>query len=147
MKQIALILLLIAGLQTISHAQRGRPMERIHAAKMAYITDRIKLTADQSAQFVPVYNEYEQELRQIRRAYHNKYKVSDAEQDDMEARRKLEDDLDYQQQVIELKRKYNERFLKVLSGKQVSDMYAAEKEFRTMLLKRLKQRQNRSENR
>ncbi|GAA4467118.1 hypothetical protein GCM10023093_22410 [Nemorincola caseinilytica] len=129
----------------VSYGKQGRGMERIHAAKMAYITDRLKLQADQSVRFVPVYNEYEQDLRAIRKQYMKKYNVKDVDgktrENKMAARQKLEEDLDYQQQVIELKRRYNDRFLKVLSQEQLSDLYVAEKEFRQLLMQRLKQRE------
>ena len=52
----------------------GPPMKRIHAAKMAYITDRLHVTQEQSANFIPLYNEYEQELRSIRQSFFKKYK-------------------------------------------------------------------------
>ena len=58
----------------------------------------------------------------------------------MAARQYLEADLDYQQDVIALKRRYNERFATVLDPKQVADVYVAEREFRLILLQRLKQR-------
>lgn len=125
---------------TVSYGQpKGRPgMQRIHAAKMAYITDMMQLTEEQSAKFVPVYNEYEKELYSIRQSFFKKYNIS--QDDDVPSRIRIEDDLDYQQQVIELKRKYNDRFLKIISQKQLSDMYAGERAFRQELMQRLKQR-------
>lgn len=132
------VLILLAG---SVYAQQGRPMQRIHAAKMAYISDRLRLTESQSAQFLPVYREYEEELRGIRRPYKEKYKLQAAEEGSgAQAWQYLEDDLDYQQDVIALKRKYNDRFLKVLSAQQVADMYVAEREFKRVLMKRLEER-------
>ena len=58
----------------------------------------------------------------------------------MAARQFIEDDLDYQQQVITLKRKYNDSFLKVISAQQLADLYTAEREFRQLLMQQLKQR-------
>ena len=69
-----------------------------------------------------------------------KYKLDELEEGtgNMTVRQYVEDDLDYQQQVIELKRSYNDRFLKVITSRQLSDMYIAEREFKQMLAKRLK---------
>lgn len=151
MKNIISSILLLLLAVTVSYGKQGRGMERIHAAKMAYITDRLHLQADQSGRFVPVYNEYEQDLRIIRKQYLKKYGVKDMDKEPragkLAARQKLEEDLDYQQQVIELKRRYNDRFLKVLSPAQLSDLYVAEKEFRQMLVQRLKQRGGRAQRR
>lgn len=122
-----------------AYAQPGKPaMQRIHAAKMAYITDMMQLSEDQSAKFIPVYKEYEKEQRDLRLPYLKKYNISP--EDDMAAHLQIEDDLDYQQQVIELKRKYNDRFLKIITPKQLSDMYAGERAFRQVLIHRLQQR-------
>jgi hypothetical protein len=122
-------------------AQQGRPMQRIHAAKMAYISDRLQLSESQSAQFMPTYRAYEEELRTIRKPYKEKYKLrADDEGSTASAWQYLEDDLDYQQDVIALKRKYNDRFLKVLSPQQLADMYVAEREFKRVLMKRLEER-------
>jgi len=132
------ILITMAG---AVRAQQGRPMQRIHAAKMAYISDRLRLTESQSAQFLPVYREYEEELRIVRKPYKEKYKLQATEEGSgVQAWQYLEDDLDYQQDVIALKRKYNDRFLKVLSGQQLADMYVAEREFKRVLMKRLEER-------
>ena len=137
-----LIIILISSVVVYGQPEPGGPpMKRIHAAKMAYITDRLHLTQEQSASFIPLYNEYEQELRTIRQSFFKKYKGANGEeQDKMAARQFIEDDLDYQQQVITLKRKYNDSFLKVISAQQLADLYTAEREFKQLLMQQLKQR-------
>jgi len=125
-------------------AQPGRPpMERIHAAKMAYITDRLHLSVEQSSSFIPLYNEYEREIRNTRQDFFKKYKgIEPDKADDATAHQAIDDNLDYQQAVIEIKRKYNDRFLKVISPQQLADLYKAEREFRQILMQRLKQQRN-----
>ncbi len=145
MKKSIVVLLLILITTVASYAQRGggRPMERIHAAKMAYITDRIHLTAAQSADFIPLYNEYEQELKSIRKAYRQKFpKDEKGPEDDIAAKKFIDDNLDYQQDVIQLKRKYNDRFLKIISATQLADMNQAEREFKQLLMQRMKERRD-----
>lgn len=141
MKKLLVILVTALIISNTGSAQPGRPpMERIHAAKMAYITDRIHLTYDQAANFVPLYNEYEGQLRNLRQSYFKKYKGNyQGEADDATSRQFIDDDLNYQQQVLDLKRSYNDRFLKVISPRQLADMYKAEREFRQMLMKKLSQ--------
>jgi hypothetical protein len=146
MKKVLQLILIALITVNITYAQpeRGRErMARIHAAKMAYLTDRLQLTAKQSGDFVPLYNEYEAELKTIRKSYFKKYKgIDPAESDDATAREYIDDNLDYQQEVIGLKRKYNDRFMKVISAQQLTDLYKAEREFRQILKKRLEERRN-----
>lgn len=143
-----LLILLATGAVYAKQGERGGK-QRIHAAKMAYIADRLKLQQEQSAKFVPIYNDYEQELRTIRKKYYKKYHVKDDKDgqkqekaDKLNTRYKVEEDLDYQQDVIVLKRKYNDRFLTVLSSEQLSELHVAEREFRQLLVQKLKQRKD-----
>lgn len=137
--QCMLLALLTTGGVQARQGRAGQRLQRIHAAKMAYITDRMGLSAEQGVQFAPVYNEYERELRGIRRSYY-KGGLPGGDGDDIPARQQIDDNLDYQQDVISLKRKYNDKFLKVISAKQLADMYTAEREFRQMLIQRLRER-------
>jgi hypothetical protein len=145
--QLALIILITAQCafaQPGPGGMRKENMARIHAAKMAYITDRIQLSTSQSAEFIPLYNEYERELRDIRQSYLKKYKGMDMmDANDATARDFVDDNLDYQQEVLTLKRKYKDRFLKVISAQQVATLQKAEQEFRQGLKKRLEERRAR----
>ena len=141
MKKLLQALLIILFTSTALWAQQGQGLARIHAAKIAYITDRLQLSTNQSSVFIPVYNEYEQEIRQTRQAFRRKYKdVNPDEASDAVSMQYIDDNLDYQQQVIEIKRRYNDRFLKIISPQQLADLYKAEREFKQMLMQRLKQR-------
>ncbi len=138
MKRFLTTLLIVFTTLAAAWAQQGRPMERIHAAKVAYITDRIHLSRQQLTAFMPVYNDYEQEIKDARHFFLKKYKDSDpGEVNDPEARRFIDDNLDYQQKVIDIKRKYNDQFLKVISAQQLAELTLAEREFKHMLIKRL----------
>lgn len=131
------------------HGRQARPaQQRIHAAKMAYMADRLQLTPEQSAGFVPIYNNYESEFKAIRAPFVKKYKLDEVEEGtgNMTVRQYVEDDLDYQQQVIALKRSYNDRFLKVITSRQLADMYIAEREFKQILVKRLKNMKQKQQN-
>ena len=139
MKKLFQVLLVIVFTSSAAWSQQGgRSMERIHAAKMAYITDRLHLKVDQAQDFVPLYNEFDGELRGIRQSFHRKYNAGNPKpENDAAARKYIDDNLDYQQQVLDLKRKYKDRFLKVLTPDQLANLYQAEREFRQMLMQKL----------
>ncbi len=113
--------------------------ERIHAAKMAYITDKLHLTIEQAGPFTAVYGEYEQEIRELRKTYRQNFMADkrNGNADDMTVRQYIDDNLDYQQGVLDIKKKYRERFLKVISQKQLLDLNDAEREFKKLLIQRL----------
>ena len=141
MKKLFQLIFILIVTSTSLHAQQGRNLARIHAAKMAYIQDRLHLSGEHYRNFVPVYEQYENEIRDTRQAFFGKYKnANPSETDDATSRQLIDDNLDYQQTVIEIKRKYNDRFLKVLTPQQLANLYTAEREFKQMLVQRLKGR-------
>jgi hypothetical protein len=116
------------------HSNKG---ERIHAAKVAYITDRLHFTSEQSSQFWPLYNEYEKERTDIKNSFSQKYKSAHPDASDDEIVSLYKDDLDYQQQVVELKIKYKEQYLKIISPEQFAELSPAEREFKEILIRKL----------
>jgi hypothetical protein len=145
-KLVQIVLLVVISTGSVFGQQqkgkgRGEAKARIHAAKVAYITDRLQLSEKQMAEFMPVYNNYENELKGIRKSYFKKYKGMDVSQaNDATAKQYIDDNLDYQQDVITLKRKYNDSFLHVITPQQLSELNKAEREFTQMLKQRLMQR-------
>ncbi|PQJ09934.1 hypothetical protein CJD36_014615 [Flavipsychrobacter stenotrophus] len=139
MKNLLLILALLLTVST-TYAQRDEAAKaRIHAAKMAYITDRIHLSATQSGEFIPLYNEYEAEARTARKPYKEKYTKAHPDAKDFVIMQYVADDLDCQQQILLIKKKYQDRFLKIISQQQLSDLNMSEREFKQILLKKLKE--------
>jgi Spy/CpxP family protein refolding chaperone len=120
---------------------RGRAGERIHAIKVGYLTDRLKLTPEQAAAFWPVYNRYESEVREAKRAFRQKYRGGAA--DEAEANEYIDDQLDYQQQVLAINRRYKDRMLAIISPQQLAALYEAERDFRKLLLQQLRERRRR----
>lgn len=132
------------------HFQDGRPprpnkqqMERIHAAKMAYITDRLRLSEEQSSRFVPLYNDYDAHLVELRKSFRQSIEKNNQTENmtNEQAMDMIDNNLDYQEQVIKLKRDYNERFLKIISPQQLSNLRIAEREFRQTLMQKLHDKQ------
>lgn len=141
MKKLLNIILILLVTAVVAQAQLPGNLARIRAAKITYISDRLNFTEEQHRNFVPVYNQYEREISYTRQSFMGKYKDTNPKRaDDATSRQYIDDNLDYQESVIEIKRKYNDRFLKIMSPQQLSDLYKAEREFKQMLMQRLKQR-------
>ena len=139
-----LLIIIFTTVATVAQPRQNEQAKaRIHAAKMAYITDRLHLSSAQASTFTPLYNEYESELKGLRQSFFSKYKGTNPDQaDDATSKQWIDDNLDYQQQVIELKRRYNERFIKIISPQQLTDLYTSEREFKQILMQRLRQQRN-----
>lgn len=106
---------------------RGEKGERVESLKIAFISGKLNLDPKTAERFWPIYNQYEQELKVVAQEYKAAKKSDDVSADDL---------LDQQQKVIDLKRKYNSIFLKVINNEQLNRLYQAEKEFRQMVMRR-----------
>lgn len=137
MRKIGYIIIALLTLATAVQAQPGRRMERVRAIKVAYITDKLELTTEQSAKFWPIYNRFEDERFDIVRQY-RRGNVGDPAID--ESLRSVDDDIEMQEKMLALRKKYKDEFLKVITPKQLAALIDAEREFKRMLLQQLKER-------
>jgi len=147
MKRLLHIVFLLVLFSNVCAAQppgSERRFERIHAIKVAYITDRLKLNGEESARFWPVYNKYDQEKRALRKRFSKKC-IEDniVPMDDAKAMRYVDEDLDYQEHELALKRRYKDKLQKVLSPQQLAELYTAERDFKIMLLQQLNDKHGR----
>ncbi len=116
--------------------------EKIQAQKVAFLTNRMGLTADEAQKFWPVYNEYDALRNQIleqRRStsyYYtqNANKLSEKETDAI-----IQKYISLQKQETDLLEKYNARFRQILPASKVMKLYVAEVEFRNFLLRQIRE--------
>lgn len=126
MKQLLLYFLFLVGTFQVAHAQNNPGREqKIEALKIAFITEKLQLTADEAKRFWPVYNDYEQEIKDI--AVHSR----DG------------DVLENEEKLVNVKKKYRPSFEKILGSDKTNRLFIAERDFRSILIKRLKNRNNR----
>jgi hypothetical protein len=135
MKQIIYIILLIAFAGQASYAQPQNKNGRIYSIKKSYVEDRINLTAEQRQGFKNTYERYENELRNNRKEFHRE---NDGQNGSPEY---LDKKFQYKEREIEIKRKYKNEFLKVISPQQLNSLYSAEDEFNQMAKEQLRERQ------
>ncbi|MCA0132208.1 sensor of ECF-type sigma factor [Winogradskyella alexanderae] len=149
MKQLIPILILLIGLS--SYAQRdGRMNERIKAQKVAFITEKLSLTAEEAQQFWPIYNAFEEKRERIKSGPLRDAKIkirSNPNMSDNEASRLLEQVLDAENEIHNAKIKLAKDLQSILSSKKIIKLRAAEDEFNRILLERLKQMRQKRANR
>lgn len=117
--------------------------EKIKAAKIGLFTNRLNLSTEQASQFWPVYNEYEGkkgELRSNMRKYNAETRNLTISDDRILS--DLKELINIRQKEVDLEREYQGKFLKVISARQVAELYKSEQLFNQMLLKRLSRREN-----
>ena len=116
--------------------------EKIAAMKVGYLTKQLSLTTDEAKVFWPVYNQYDAEVDIIRK--NRKTELMNAknnfdEMSDADVAKTIENEFNFQQQELNIRKKYNEEFKKVLPMKKVAKFWVAEQKFKIYLLEQLKQ--------
>lgn len=115
------------GAITTLKAQDDQPPqseERIKALYVAYITQQLSLTADEAQKFWPVHAQFEADLK------------ATVKQDMPE--------LDKQQAMLNVKKKYQDNFNRILGPNRCERFFRMDGEFKQRLLEKIKNhRQNR----
>jgi hypothetical protein len=137
MKHILFSALLLFTLSSTAFAQNGNG-EKIKALRISYLTERLHLSSDQAARFWPVYNQYDDERRALRRSIRQNIQSQNPNLSKEKSRQIIEADLQYRTQDLELKKKYKDRLLQVISPQQLATLYQAEQDFKKILLEKLR---------
>ncbi|SFG30527.1 hypothetical protein [Pontibacter chinhatensis] len=131
-------LLMLSG--TAANAQDSRTQDRtenVDAAKTAFLTDKMGLTSEQAQKFWPLYNEYEQKRRTLIKGYRSGYRQDVDALSEQEAKARIDNMFLTKEKELELEREYANKYLKIISNKQLIKLYRGERDFTKMLLKRL----------
>ena len=120
MKKYLLIIFAFLASFSVANAQNGRS-EKVQALKVAFITQKLNLTSAEAEKFWPVYNSYENEIKSVRTSNRDG------------------DVIDNEQKVLDIRKKYRPEFEKILGPGRMNDVYTAERDFRNVLIQRLKE--------
>lgn len=137
MKQIIFILALFAfSFDTIAQGDGGG---RVRNLRKEYVKEKLQLTESQSQKFWPIYTSYLDERSALRRKYRDQFiHRENGKLNNYDAYRKVDDNIEYKEKDLELSKKYKAELLQVISPQQLADLYQAEREFKQMLIERLK---------
>jgi len=97
---------------------------RVEALKIAYLTKKLNLSTEEAQKFWPIYNKYSEEIRKTK----------------LEARANGGKEIDTEEKLLSIRKKYNGEFVKALSSEKVNSFFKAEKEFSGFLQKELQER-------
>jgi AAA15 family ATPase/GTPase len=119
MKKYILILFVMIGSFSGIKAQDGdeTKAEKIQTLKIAFITQKLQLTPDEAQKFWPIYNQYDNEIRSIPKGG---------------------DVIPTDEKLLSIRKKFMTSFEKVIGPQKVNKLFNAERDFRDILIRRLK---------
>lgn len=127
MKKFILTLILFTGTFSLVKAQDTRldtkegRYEKIQSLKIAFITQKLELTADEAQKFWPVYNLYETDIRQV-----------------IKDNKSGGDAIDNEEKLLNVKKRYRTEFVKIIGPLKTNILFNVEREFRGVLMRHLK---------
>lgn len=143
---LILILLSLFTMKGISQDIDIEKLERFNAQKIAFFTQKLNLTSAEAEKFWPVYNEYQKKKNDIlmeKRDSDRYLRQSFNTLTDKEIEEITDKYIEYASDEADLLTVYHEEFKKVLPIKKVIRLYQAENQFKEMLLRQIRNNQQR----
>lgn len=132
--------LVLGAFSSYSQVSEER-IQEIESAKIALLTERLQLSPSQAEKFWPLYNEYSAKKKALLNKLHHEGRGRKKEEiTEEKAKKILEERFQLRRQELLLDEKYIPQMIQATSAKQVFALEAAEREFRRMLLQRLRGR-------
>src|SRR5258708_7051259 len=91
--------------------------DKVDAQRVSFITDKVKLTTAEAQSFWPLYNEYNDKVKSLRKNFRANYGGKEDFKSDKEAEDFLNAEINLKQSEVDLKKEYTEKFKKVLGAK------------------------------
>lgn len=122
-KKVILLLVICINISYICFGQATEARaKKVEELQKAYLTEQLSLTPEETAKFFPIYDDYKDELKNIKKD-------------------KGEDEIEYAEQVLAIRKKYKAQFKEVLgSDEQVNKIFIADKNFKKILQDELDKR-------
>lgn len=140
---LAALLLMLApaahaqGGGALRGARKGQRLGQLENAKIAFITTRVSLTQEQAQKFWPVYNEFSTRRRELNRNGRELRRDVTEGMTDQQIRENYTQSFSLRQQELNLEKEYFDKFQKVISLRQVAQLYLAERDFTKEVIKRV----------
>lgn len=136
------IMILTTAFTPIASSQNDKVRERIEAKKMAFITERLDLNVEESQNFWPIYNELQNELDALKDKYPRPTTPLES-MTDVEAEKMIQARFDKEFKELEIRKRYYEKFKKVISPVKFAGLIRIEEEFKKRLLDIISRREER----
>lgn len=118
--------------------QSQESIQKVEAVKVGFITQRLNLNANQATAFWPIYNAYSNEKKeikaQVKKLREQSQSISNTDEQILSS---LKDMLALKKKEAEIDMLYYEKFKKVITPRQLAELYKAEQDFAKLLLSKL----------
>lgn len=119
-----------------------KAQEKIKAARIAFITERLELTPEEAERFWPIYREFSNKRLELNQQFNQaKRNPNTAISKEENERELVEMGFKLKQQELDLEKEYSKRILTVIPAQKLMALRTAEDDFRRLLMQQIQQRQ------
>jgi|GEM_PF-228870 len=116
--------------------------EKINAEQATFITQELDFSVEEARAFWPVYDEYHAKKKSAQHSYYEKYGKWREKADSLSKDQQTEladAPIVLEQKLLDLKKEYHAKFKEILPPLKVSKLYKAEREFKMMLYRKMRE--------
>jgi len=138
MKKLMMLVMMIGmgGFVNAQQPPQGNKEDKVEALRIAFISQQLNLTPQEAQKFWPVYNQFRGDMKTLQLNF--KF--------DANGQLTAEQQLDFEQKKLDLKKKYKIQFEGALGKDKVNQLYNIEKQFHEKLKELRDQRQQQKGN-
>lgn len=124
MNKYLLLLLTSFLLINFTYAQPNQRDEKIEALRVAFISRQLQLSSEEAKGFWPVHDAYQKDIQKLM----------------IEHRNKKGDEIELEEKLLEVRKRYKPEFLKSISEEKFNKFLRVERDFREIIRKELEKR-------
>jgi hypothetical protein len=128
------------------HAQQqgSQGPQRVEALKRGYLNKQLDLSPEQAKKFWPLYNQYQQDMKQLARKRRENQMGRSHQSDDRQIEQSMDKDFNIQEKALRTRERYRDQFRQVMPPRKVMQFYKAENDFNQQLVEELHRRRSQS---
>jgi len=138
-KRASIVLLLLAIVWPMLHFAQGNK-DKIEALRMAFISKKLELSTSEHERFWPVYNEYNDKVKAIRRNLRKSYAKKGETMSDNEAEELVQLELQSKQAELDLFKAYSEKMKTIIGIRKLAKLHQAEEDFKREIINTIKEK-------
>jgi hypothetical protein len=120
--------------------QRDDRREQMKALQIAFVTEKLSLTPEESQTFWPIHNAFEEKSSAVRS---KSRKIENVEEmSDEEAMNFVNTRISIDEELVVLRKEYVQDLKSVLSPKKIAMLFAIEHEFKRKMLKNIREQRH-----
>jgi hypothetical protein len=138
MKRFLYIIILFVSISIQSFSQGDK--DKIEAMRMNFISKKIELSINESEKFWPIYNEYIDKIKAIKKNLRQSYRRKSGALTEKDAEELIFLELQSKQAETDLYKIYIEKLKSIIGSKKMVKLHMAEEEFKREIINSIKEK-------